>query len=213
MKAIVYNQDGKKVDEMELSEGVFGLPWNADLVHQVAVSMAANKRIPWAHAKDRSEVSGGGRKPWRQKGTGRARHGSTRSPIWRKGGVTHGPLKEKIYTQKINKKMRKKAFLTVLSQKLRDSEILFLNKLIIPKPKTKEAGLIINSLSKIKNFEKLGTKKKNRAILALPKKDSDAERSFRNLPGLQISQFKNLNALDLLNFKYLVIANPEEALK
>lgn len=212
MKADIYNQKAEKVGSIELPASAFSLPWNSDLVHQVVVSLQANKRTPTAHTKGRGEVAGGGRKPWRQKGTGRARHGSIRSPIWRGGGVTHGPTKEKIYSKKINKKMGKKAFYAALSQKLRDSEILFLDKIILSEPKTKEANVVIKSLSNIKNFEKLAGKKKNRAILALPKKDGDIARGFRNLPGLQISQFKDLNALDLMNYKYLIITEPKEAL-
>lgn len=213
MKVDVYNQQGEKSGSVELSDAVFNLPWNSELMHQVIVSMQANKRIPWANAKDRGEVAGSGKKPWRQKGTGRARHGSRRSPIWIGGGATHGPLKEKDYSKKINKKMRKKALFTALSQKLRDNEILFLDKIILSQSKTKEASGILSTLSKIKNFEKLAGKKKNRAILALLKKDSAIERGFRNLPGLQIFQFKDLNSLDLMNYKYLIVTEPKESIK
>lgn len=212
METKIYNQKAEEVGKISLPENVFSLPWNSDLVHQVMVSQQANKRAPIAHTKGRGEVAGGGRKPWRQKGTGRARHGSIRSPIWRGGGITHGPTKEKIYSKKINKKMGKKAFYTALSQKLRDHEILFLDKIILTQSKTKEANVILNNVSKIKGFEKLAGKRKNRAILALPKKDSDIERGFRNIPGMQISRFSDLNALNLANYKYLIITEPKEAL-
>jgi len=210
MKVDIYNQGAEKTGTLELPKGVFGLPWNEDLVHQVAVAMQANLRVPVAHTKGRGEVAGGGRKPWRQKGTGRARHGSIRSPIWRGGGVTHGPTKGKNYSKKINKKMKKKAFLIALSQKLRDNEILFLDKIVLTQPKTKEANTILKTLSKIKGFEKLTAKKKNKAILALPKKDAEILRSFRNIPGMNISELKNLNVLDLLTYKYLIITSPHE---
>lgn len=212
MQVKLYNQKAEEAGKISLSKENFDLPWNNDLVHQVVVSMRANLRVPLAHAKGRSEVRGGGRKPWRQKGTGKARHGSRRSPIWIGGGITHGPTKEKKYSKKINAKMKKKAFLTVLSQKMRDNEILFLDKIVLAEPKTKEAAVILKSLSKIKDFEKLATKRKNRAILATVKKDNDVNLSFRNIPGMKISEVRNLNVLDLLNYKYIVIANPKESI-
>ena len=212
METNVYNQKGEKVSEIKLSDTVFGLPWNSDLVHQVVVAMTANIRSPWAHTKTRGEVSGGGRKPWRQKGLGKARHGSIRSPIWVGGGVAHGPRKDKDYSVKINIKAKKKAFFTVLSQKLRDNEILFLDKMDLSKPKTKEAIEIVSSLSKKCGFEKFKTKKTNKAILALDKKEPNVSKSFRNIPGMEIYQARNLNILDILKYKYLVIANPKEAI-
>lgn len=212
MKVDIYNQNAEKTGDLELPKEVFGLPWNGDLVHQVVVSMQANKRMPIAHAKGRGEVSGGGRKPWRQKGTGRARHGSIRSPIWRGGGVTHGPSKEKIYAKKTNKKMKKGAFLSVLSKKLKDNEILFLDKIIVAESKTRESSQIINSISKIKGFEKLAIKKKNRAIIVLPQKEEYINRSFRNLFGIKIAEARNLNVLDLLKYKFLVITEPQKSL-
>ncbi|MBU4223778.1 50S ribosomal protein L4 [Patescibacteria group bacterium] len=212
MKADIYNQKGEKAGIVELSKAIFDLPWNEDLVHQVIVSMKANKRIPVAHAKGRGDVRGGGKKPWRQKGTGRARHGSTRSPIWRGGGVTHGPTNEKDYSKKINDKMKKKAFFTVLSQKFRDNEILFLDKIILTRPKTKEAMDIIKSISKIKGFDKFFTKRKNRAVIALPAKDKEVEQSFSNIAGTQIFELRNLNPLDLATYKYLVIVSPKNNL-
>jgi large subunit ribosomal protein L4 len=112
----------------KLPEGLFGLPWNADLVHQVVVSMQSSARRGTAHAKTRGEVSGTGKKPWQQKGTGRARHGSRRSPIWVGGGVAHGPRKDKNYDRKVNRKMKDKALLTILSSKYKNGEVLFVDK-------------------------------------------------------------------------------------
>src|SRR3989338_3994717 len=152
MKVKIYNQSAKETGTVELPDSVFGLKWNADLVHQVVTSQAANLRRGTAHAKDRAQVRGGGRKPWRQKGTGRARHGSIRSPIWRGGGVTHGPLKEKNYAKKINKKMAKKAFYTVLSAKARDNEIIVLDDLKFAEPKTKLAAEMFSKFEKNKDF-------------------------------------------------------------
>src|SRR6478609_7180183 len=114
MEATLYNKKGEKAGKVTLPESLFGLPWNADLVHQVVTSMQDNARLSIAHTKDRGEVRGGGKKPWKQKGTGRARHGSSRSPIWKGGGITHGPLAEKNYKQKINKKMASKALAAAL---------------------------------------------------------------------------------------------------
>lgn len=213
MEAKIYNQEGKEKGKIDLPEKLFGLPWNGDLVHQVMTSMLSNSRSPIAHTKDRSEVRGGGKKPWRQKGTGRARHGSSRSPIWVGGGVTHGPRSDKNFSRKINKKMKAKALFTILSQKLRDGEVLFAESVSFDKPKTKEAQAYLNSLAKIAGYEKLVYKTGKRAILALPAKDENVEKSFRNIKSSSLMEVANLNPLDLLNYKYLVVLNPEKGLE
>ncbi|MFY9462331.1 MAG: 50S ribosomal protein L4 [Candidatus Sungiibacteriota bacterium] len=202
MEIQVYNQRGEKTATAELPDKVFALPWNADLVHQVATSQEANKRQNVAHAKGRSEVRGGGRKPWRQKGTGRARHGSIRSPLWKGGGVTHGPLKEKNYKKKINKKMASAALATVLSAKIRDKELLILDGIAVQAPKTKEAASIVKNLSKIAGFTELVSKS---AMLALPELDGNLMRAFRNLPNLNTEEARNITALDLLSHKYVIM--------
>jgi large subunit ribosomal protein L4 len=211
ISAKVYNFEGKETGKAELPEAIFGVKWNNDLVYQVAMALQANLRRSIADTKDRSEVSGGGKKPYRQKGTGRARHGSSRSPIWVGGGVTHGPLSDKNYSQKVNKKMRTKAFLTVLSRKLSEGEIIFVQDLPLAEAKTKQAQLYLDNLAKA-GFEKINYKKGKRAILAWPKQREEARRSFRNLQGAQAVDLHNLNILDLLNYKYLVITNPAESL-
>src|SRR3989338_649624 len=159
MKVKLYNQVAEEVGKAELPDGFLGLKGNAALVHRVVTSQEANRRPTVAHAKGRSEVRGGGRKPWRQKGTGRARHGSIRSPIWKGGGVTHGPLKEKSYKKSINKKMAKKALYTVLSAKARDGEIVVLDTLKFEEPKTKLAAKVFKNLEAVKSDL---TKKENR---------------------------------------------------
>ncbi|MFH1956797.1 MAG: 50S ribosomal protein L4 [Patescibacteria group bacterium] len=212
MEINLYNQKAEEIGKISLPENIFCLPWKQELVHQVSVSMQANQRTPVAHVKGRGDVRGGGKKPWQQKGTGRARHGSSRSPIWVGGGVTHGPTKEKDYSKKINKKMKKSAFYTALSQKLRDKEILFLDKIILNQPKTKEAGEIFKKISSIKNFEKILSKRKNRAIIVLPKKDDNLTRGFRNLTGIKVSEARNLNVLDLLKYKFLIFSNTKETI-
>lgn len=213
METKVYNQTGEDAGKVKLPENVFGLPWNGDLVHQVVVSMQSNARTPVAHTKDRSEVSGGGKKPWRQKGTGRARHGSSRSPIWIGGGVAHGPRNEKSYTKKVNKKMRAKALFTVLSEKLRDGEILFVEKIDTGEIKTKKAKDFIVSLSKVEGFDALATKKKNAAFITLPQRDENTEKSFQNFGNVKLNTIENINVLDVLNNKYLIITNPEKSIE
>ena len=197
---------------MTLPEGVFGLPWNADLVHQVVSSMEWNARQHVAHTKTRGEVRGGGRKPWKQKGTGRARHGSTRSPIWVGGGVAHGPRNDENYNRKINKKMKTKALYTILSQKMRDGEIVLVKEFAFEAPKAAQAKEILTSLSGVKGLEKF-SKNKNAAFIALASKDVKVEKSFNNFGNVEVNEIRNINPLVALRYKYLVIANPDEAVK
>src|SRR3989344_2850035 len=186
--APIYNQEGKETGKISLPEKIFDLKWNADLVHQAVTTIQANLRTPVADAKDRSEVRGGGKKPWKQKGTGQARHGSIRSPLWVGGGVAHGPKKEKIYARKLNQKMKNKALATMLSQKLRDEEIIFLDKISLDKPKTKFAIEVLASLGKKEFMYKKG----RRVLLALPTRDDAIEKSFRNIPVAHIDEVRNL---------------------
>ncbi len=214
MESIIYNQKGAEAGKIKLPESVFGLPWNADLVHQVVTSMVTSARKPYAHTKTRGEVSGGGKKPWKQKGTGRARHGSTRSPIWVGGGIAHGPRhNEQNFDRKINKKMKTKALYTILSQKARDGEILFIENIALEAPKTKFAKGVLDTVSSIKGFEKMTSKKQNAAFLAIAKKDTALERSFRNISSILVDEVRNMNPLTLLNYKYLVVTSPEESIK
>src|SRR5512133_3304935 len=171
----IYNTQGKSVGEIELNAEHFGIKANPALIHEAVVAQQANCRRAIAHTKTKGEVSGGGKKPWKQKGTGRARHGSTRSPIWVGGGVAHGPRNEQNYSRKINKKARTKALYTILSRKFKEGEILFVDNVEMAAPKAKEARNIIQSLSKIKGFEKLSFKKTNAAMIALPKKSVNVE--------------------------------------
>jgi large subunit ribosomal protein L4 len=213
LEAKVYSQDGKEVDTVKLPESIFALPWKADLVHQVVVSLMSNKRTNLAHTKDRSEVSGGGKKPWQQKGLGRARHGSTRSPIWVKGGVAHGPRKDKNYERKVNKKMKAKALFTIISKKFRDGEVFFLDNLSLKEPKATVALGVLKNLSKIKGGEMILAKKNNSTYLAVTKKDVNLDRGFRNFGNMKIDEFRNINPLDILKYRYLIITNPAESFK
>ena len=213
MEAPIYSQDGKSAGNITLPESVFGLPWNADLVHEVIRLMNSNSRTNVAHTKSRGEVRGGGKKPWKQKGTGRARHGSSRSPIWVGGGVAHGPRNDKNFDRKINKKAKTKALYTILSRKFKDGQILFIDSVSLKTPKTKDAKGILSTLSKIKGYEKLATKPRNVAIVALEKKDASVEKSFRNFGNISVEEFRNINPVSILNHTYLIVANPTESLK
>ena len=211
MNAKVYSKEGKEAGSVMLSEEVFGVAWNADLVHFVVTGMQANARgESSAHAKGRGEVRGGGKKPWKQKGTGRARHGSTRSPIWVGGGVSHGPSNEKDYSIKINKKVRAKALATVLSKKFADQEVIFIDSLKFgAEPKTKEAKAIILAIAKGSGNDSLATKRKNAAVIVIADRDLTTEKSFRNFGNVEVIQAKDVNAVDLLTYKYVVIADAE----
>ena len=213
MDAPIYNQQGQTTGKLKLPKSVFGVSWNADLVHEVVRLMNSNARSPIAHAKTRGEVRGGGRKPWRQKGTGRARHGSTRSPIWVGGGVAHGPRNDKNFARKINKKARLQALYTILSRKFQEGEILFLDEVKFAAPKAKEAKQVLKSLSGIKGFEKLSTKKANAAILAIDAKTDNVLKSFRNFGNIAVEESRNLNPVSVLNHNFLLIANPSAWLK
>jgi len=213
MEAKVYNTKGKKSGSIKLPEKIFGLRWNSDLVHQVSTSLESSKRKPVAHTKIRGEVRGGGKKPWQQKGTGRARHGSSRSPIWVGGGVTHGPRNDKNFDRKISKGMKAKAFFTILSRKFRDGEVLFIDSIKFSVPKTKIAKQTFQDIAKIKGFENIFTKKRNSAVIALAEKNKDVERSMGNLGNFEVLEARNLHPLALLKYKYVVIENPEASFK
>ncbi len=211
MQTKVYNTEGKAVRDITLPEAVFGAAWNADLVHQVVTAIHANVRLSTAHTKDRSEVSGTGKKPWKQKGTGQARHGSRRSPIWRKGGVAHGPRSEKVYTQKINKRMRVAALYSVLSRKFKDGELLFIDAIQFETPKTKDAKTMLSSFASVKGFESLARKRKNAAFIALGIPTVTVKKSFSNFGNVEVDEARNLNVADILKYKYLIVSDPETA--
>ncbi len=209
MKNTTYNASGKKAGEVTLPESVFGLSWNGDLVHQVLTAIRANTRAGTADTKGRAEVSGGGKKPWKQKGTGRARHGSSRSPIWVGGGVAHGPLSEKNYKQKVNKKMSQKALATALSAKEKAGEILYTEALSFKTPKTADAAAMVQAFAAIKGFEKLAKARTPKAMLIIPSVDRALAQSFRNVPQVEVGLAKDLNTLDVLNHQYVIIVDAE----
>jgi large subunit ribosomal protein L4 len=194
-----------------LPEALFAKPWKADLVHQVTTAMQANLRQNRAHTKDRSEVSGGGKKPWAQKGTGQARHSSTRSPIWRHGGITFGPRNDRDYSEKINKKMRMGALISALSRKAKDGEIILVDKFTFAEPKSAIAKLSLAKLAAGAGALSLASKKKNAALLALAAYDANTIKSFKNFGNVSTEETRNLNPLNVLSSKYLIIEKPEEA--
>ena len=195
MKIEVYNIEGKKVEDMEVSDLVFGLSKNDDLVHQVAVSLAANKRESIAHTKNRGERAGSGRKPWKQKGTGRARVGSVRTPLWKKGGIVFGPRSDRNYKKKINNKMNVKAILSTLSGKARDKEIYIIDKMEVSEKKTKEIVKIMKNL-----------KISGKTLIAFGEKERNLMPVSRNLKNTKNILSDQLNVLDMLNNRNLLIS-------
>ncbi|OGZ35326.1 MAG: 50S ribosomal protein L4 [Candidatus Portnoybacteria bacterium RIFCSPLOWO2_01_FULL_43_11] len=211
----IYNQQGKEIGKAELPSEIFDVKMNNDLVHQAVVTQMANKRQVLAHTKDRSEVRGGGKKPWRQKGTGRARHGSIRSPIWKGGGVTFGPTKERVFSKKINKKMKRKALFMALSSKVRDQEFVLLDKLELVEAKTKKMFEILRNIFRVlasvrnKDKESLPKGRTPGVLIVLPASNVKIIRAARNIPKIKIIRADSLNVVDILSFKYLLM--PQEA--
>lgn len=200
MKVDVYNIKNEVTGTLELPDAVFGAPWRPALVAQVVRAFQANQRRPWAHAKGRSEVRGGGKKPWRQKGTGRARHGSIRSPLWAGGGKAHGPQKERNYTQKINKKMNRAAVLSVLADRFRGGAVKVVEGLRPEEPKTKLLAPVLRALTavspKVKKFD---------VLLVAGEQEKGIFRAAANLPRVKAVHPSGLNVYDLLNYKRLFI--------
>lgn len=212
LEAKIYGANGKSAGSIQLPAELFGVKWNADLVHQVVLGMEANARAVVAHTKFRGEVRGGGIKPWKQKGTGRARHGSRRSPIWVGGGTTHGPRAERDYSVKINRKMRVAALASLLSRKFKDGEVVFVDSFAFSAPKTKEAKAALTAIATGAGVADLSTKRQNAAIIALASKNATTEKSFRNIGSVTLGEIRNLNPVDLVKKKYLVIESPAESI-
>jgi len=212
METKIFSQDGKESGTVTLPESVFGVAWNANLMHEVVVSMQSNARAGTAHTKDRSDVRGGGKKPWKQKGTGRARHGSNRSPIWAGGGVAHGPTNEKDYSKKINKNVKAKALAITLTKKFTDNEIIFVDALSLSIPKTADAKAIIKALALGSQIPTLATKRKNAALFIISKRDENIEKSFRNFGNMEVTHVKDVNPIDLLTYKFVIVADTTDTL-
>jgi len=208
----VVNAENKKVGSVELKDEVFGGRVKTDLIHESVVRANAAERRGTHATKNRALVSGSGKKPWRQKGTGRARHGSIRSPIWKGGGVTHGPRNEKNYERTIPKKMRAKALYMALSKKLQDGEIVFVDSFKLETPKTAAAKKALDLIAK-SGFEKITTKRKNAALVAFSDPTEATKKSFRNIGNIATVAVRDLNPVSVLGNTYLVIENPEAAVK
>lgn len=227
LKIAVYNQKGEQIGDQKLNEAIFGIKINPAVVHQAVIAQLANVRKVLAHTKTRGEVRGGGKKPWRQKGTGRARHGSIRSPIWIGGGVTFGPRKERNYKLKINKKVKQKSIFMALSDKVANSKFILLDVLELPAAKTKEMAKLIVVLkkeiidkakkieikqekdkSKGKKEKKVVKEKLPKILIVLGEKNEKLDqiilRSAKNMPGVAVTRFNSLNLVDLLKAEYLI---------
>lgn len=194
LKVKIYNQEGQEIGEQELNPKIFGVEAKEGLIHQIVVAQMANQRQTLAHTKGRSDVRGGGKKPWRQKGTGRARHGSIRSPIWKGGGVTFGPTKERNFKKKINKRMKRQAILMCLSDRVKNNLFVILDKLQLSEIKTKKLSEILSKLPS----------KNKKTLVALAKSDQNILSSARNLSKVKVINAGNLNVLDVLGYKYLL---------
>lgn len=193
-KVKLYNQTGKSTKEITLNKEIFEIKIKPELVQQAIRTQEANSRQVIAHTKDRSDVRGGGRKPWRQKGTGRARHGSTRSPLWKGGGVTFGPTKDRNYSLKMNKKAKRKALFMSLSDKLKNKKIVVLDKFELAGIKTKDFMAVIKKLPLKKSI-----------LVVLPKSDKNIIKSASNVPKISTINANSLNVIDIIKNNNLLI--------
>ncbi|MFH0818914.1 MAG: 50S ribosomal protein L4 [Patescibacteria group bacterium] len=194
-KVKIYNLDGQVTGDQELDAKMFEVAVKAEVVHQVVVAQQANSRQVLAHTKTKGEVRGGGAKPWRQKGTGRARVGSSRSPLWRGGGIIFGPRNNRNFSKKINKKVRNLALKMVLSDKVANDKLILLEKLEVPEGKTKNIKAIINKLPCAKKL----------SLISLASKDDKVLKAANNFMKINLCAADSLNVVDLLKNEYFVI--------
>lgn len=190
----VFSLSGEKLKDLELTEPYFSLPAHEAVVHQVANAQLSNARKVLAHTKDRSEVRGGGKKPWKQKGTGRARHGSIRSPLWVGGGITFGPRNTRNFSQKVNQKMKQKALFICLSSKVRDQKFFLLENLDIHEPKTKTMKKLFASLPC----------QGGKTLVAYEERNPNLIQSVKNIKEVRAIGVNSLNVVDLLSYEYFV---------
>lgn len=203
MKSELYNRKAEKVGTVDLPDRIFAASWNPQLVHQALNAQVSNSREVLAHAKGRGEVSGGGKKPWKQKHTGRARHASIRSPIWKGGGVAHGPSKDRNFTKKINKKMRQAAIFSLLSKRLKDGEVKFVDTLSFDNSKTKVAADFLKAF--LKPFSKEAKSVRINALIVPDSANRDIYRATRNLQNVKSLNPNALNVYDLLKYRNIIL--------
>jgi large subunit ribosomal protein L4 len=205
-KVKIYNQEGNQIGDEELKGEIFGVAVKQGLVQQAVEAQLANQRKAIAHTKGRSEKRGGGRKPWRQKGTGRARHGSIRSPLWKGGGITFGPTKEASFKKKINKKAKRKALLMSLSDKVKSNKLFILEDLKLEEAKTKKLREVLNKLITTinKGLDKK-TENKDSILLVVKPRDQLVFQASRNLPRLKVLVASSMNIYDILKYKYIFL--------
>ena len=191
-KVDLYNMSAEKIGEIELSDAVFGAPINKEAMHQVVVNILANRRQGTQSALTRAEVSGGGRKPWRQKGTGRARHGSIRSPQWRHGGIVFAP-KPRDYSYTLPKKLKRVALKSALSSKVAENQIIVLDKLALEAPKTRTIAEMLNKFNA------------NKTLIVVKESDETIYKSVRNIENAHVIPVNNLNVYDILKYEKFII--------
>ncbi len=194
MKVGIYNQQNQKIGETDLSDKIFAAKWNPSLVHQALKAQLAQGHGYFAHAKDRSEVRGGGKKPWKQKGTGRARHGSIRSPIWKGGGVTFGPNKNRNFSEKINRKMKRLAVFSVLSKKIKDNEFKVIDDFNTDLKKTSDWNKILKAIADLKS-----------KTIVISAASNNIHRLVSNIKNVDAISSKSLSVYDLLRAKNIII--------
>jgi len=194
--ADIYNQSGEKVSSAKLPAGVFGVEISPELIHRVVIAQQSNLRKSNAHTKTRGDVRGGGKKPWAQKGTGRARAGSSRSPLWRGGGTTFGPLNERNYTKKTNKKVQRQVLLMALSDKAANNRLVIVDNFNLPAEKTKEFAKLLTSLP-IKN---------QKCLLAYQPSEIKIHRLAKNISSVTTVPVQNINLRQLLNADYVLMS-------
>lgn len=193
----LYNQTGEVVGQVELDQKIFGLKLNPGLIEQAIMTQRANSRQVLAHTQTKADVRGGGRKPWKQKGTGRARHGSIRSPQWKGGGVIFGPRKNRNFSIKMNASARRKALLMALTDKAQSDRLVIVNEVKLDQPKTKLFASVLKKLPQQKN-----------SLVVMPSDNTSLIKVGRNIPGLQFIRANSLNVYDIVRHQQLIVLQP-----